>query len=162
MSGLPPWFAGLSYAGLFGVIFATGAGLPLPEDVALLGAGWLVFTGAIQLHATIAVALAAVLAGDVFLYVLGHRVGRRLVTHPRLERRFPPERLARAERFFQRWGLLAIVLARLIAGLRAAVYLTAGVLRVPFARFLFVDALAAAVHVPLLVLAGRLAAQLTR
>jgi membrane-associated protein len=96
-----------------------------------------------------------VIAGDVFLYAFGHRVGHGAVTHPRLARRFPPERLARARRFFDRWGTAAIVVARFVLGVRAAVYFTAGTLRMPFARFLAVDALASLVHVPALVLLGR-------
>jgi len=153
VSALPAWFAGLSYLGLFGVIFATGAGLPLPEDVALLGAGYLVHTGTTSLYPTIAVALVAVLAGDLFLYFAGRRLGALA----------KPERLARAEAWFARWGTLAIVIARFTVGVRAAVYLAAGVLRIPLGRFLVVDALAALVNVPLLVILGRLfAVQLDR
>jgi len=150
---LPGYFAGLSYAGLFAVVFLTGAGLPLPEDLALLGGGWLVHRGALALYPTLAVAFAAVLAGDLFLYGAGRRLGRAAITHPRLG--VTAERLARAERFFDRWGALAVVIARFVVGLRAGVYLTAGVLRLPLWRFLLVDALAALVNVPLLVLLGR-------
>ncbi len=161
MNLLPAYFAGLSYLGLFGVIFLTGAGLPLPEDVALLGAGYLVHSGTTALYPTLAVALVAVLAGDLFLYAAGHRLGRALATHPRYG--LSPERLARAERFFTRWGTLAIVIARFTVGVRAGVYLAAGVLRIPLPRFLLVDALAALVNVPLLVILGTLfATQLDR
>lgn len=149
MNAIAPYFA------ILGAIFLTGAGLPLPEDFVVLGAGYLVYSGVVSLYPTVAVALVAVLAGDVFLYWAGRRWGRQIVGHPRLG--VSPERLARAERFFARWGAGAIVLARFVAGLRAAVYLAAGLLRQPFGRFFAIDFAASLVNVPLLVLLGRYA-----
>jgi membrane protein DedA with SNARE-associated domain len=149
-----PLFEQLSYVGLFLVVFATGVGLPLPEDAVVLGAGWLVHAGRARLVPTIAVTFVAVVAGDVFLYFLGARVGGALAAHPGVARRFPPERLARARRFFERYGDFAIVAARFVLGVRAAVYFTAGALGRPLARFVVVDALAALVNVPALVVLG--------
>jgi len=151
---LPGGFEHLSYPGLLALVFATGAGLPLPEDAVVLGAGWLVHRGAVAPVPTVLLMIAGVVAGDVFLYVVGRRFGRRVVEHPRFARRITPERLARAERFFGRWGAGAVVLARFVAGVRAGVYLTAGVLRMSFSRFLAVDIAASLVNVPLLVWLG--------
>jgi membrane protein DedA with SNARE-associated domain len=141
----------LSYLGLFAIVFLTGAGLPLPEDLVVLGAGWLIHHGITDLAPTLATTLVAVVAGDVLLYGAGRRYGPRIASHPRLARRFPPDRVERAQRLFARWGSSALIAARLVPGLRAAVYLVAGTLRMPFRRFLLIDSLASLVHVPLLV-----------
>jgi membrane protein DedA with SNARE-associated domain len=50
---------------------------------------------------------------------------------------------------YHRHGLKFVVMARLIMGLRAAAFLTAGLVRVPFPRFLLVDLAAVLLSVPL-------------
>jgi membrane protein DedA with SNARE-associated domain len=50
---------------------------------------------------------------------------------------------------YHRHGLKFVLMARLVMGLRAAAFLTAGLVRVPFPRFLLVDVAAVLVSVPL-------------
>jgi len=142
----------VTYLAVVASIFLTGAGLPLPEDVALLGAGALVLRGWARLGPLVAVALPAVVAGDLFLYAVGARLGRRLVASRRLG--VSPERLAAAERWIARHGAWVVAAARLVVGVRAAAFLAAGALRMPLRRFLAADVAAAAVQVPLLVWLG--------
>ncbi len=151
---LTKWVAELSYLGLFLFVFATGAGLPIPEDAALLGAGYLVHDGVCAPLPAVIVAFVAVLAGDGFLYFAGRTVARRALESRWLARLATPERLARGERQFARFGIAAVALARFVPGLRAAVYLAAGTMRMPLARFALVDGLAALVNVPLLIYLG--------
>ncbi len=60
-----------SYIGLFSVLIAAGLGVPLPEDIPLLAAGWLVFRGKADLAlmmltglGLVAIGLVAMLATD--------------------------------------------------------------------------------------------------
>jgi membrane protein DedA with SNARE-associated domain len=78
-----------------------------------------------------------------------------------------PAREARVMEAYHRHGLKFVVLARLVMGLRAAAFLTAGLVRVPFLRFLLVDVAAVFVSVPLAfglayVIADSVAAALAR
>ena len=50
---------------------------------------------------------------------------------------------------YRRHGLKFVIMARLVMGLRAAAFLAAGLVRVPFLRFLLVDVAAVLVSVPL-------------
>ncbi len=154
MSPLPDFFGHISYLGLFGILILTGLGLPIPEDIILIGSGWLVYNDAIVLYPTIAVTLSGVLAGDVLVYVLGRHFGHRIVNHPRLARIFSTSRLAKARQFFDRWGSSTIFVARFMMGIRAGVYLTAGILKMSFGRFFLMDFLASVLSVPLLVCLG--------
>jgi membrane protein DedA with SNARE-associated domain len=147
-------FVPASYLGLFLLILGTGVGLPVPEDAVVLGGGWLVHTGATRLVPTMAVALAAALLGDVLLYVAGRKLGPRVAGHRLFGRFLTANRMARAQRFFDRWGAGAVLLGRFVMGLRAAIFLTAGTLRMSFARFFAVNLAGALLSVPLLVWLG--------
>jgi membrane protein DedA with SNARE-associated domain len=148
------WFTPVSYGSLFAVILLTGLGLPIPEDAVVLAGGYLVHTGATRLGPTMAVALASAVAGDVLLYLAGRRFGERVVGHRRFARLVSPARVERARRFFHRWGGAAVLVGRFVMGLRAAVFLTAGTLRMSFPRFFFINLAGALASVPLLVWLG--------
>lgn len=156
---MPDLWVPASHGAFFLAVVATGAGLPLPEDAVLLGAGYAIERGALLWGPTLALGVVGVLAGDLLLYAMGYAWGRRLAQHPRLARRFTEERLARAQRFFDRYGDGAIVVARFVMGARAAIYFVSGSLRRPLGRFLLVDALACLVQVPLLVGLGAVAGE---
>ena len=149
-----PLFEPASYSGLFAIIVATGAGLPLPEDAAVIAGGYLVHRGVTRLLPTVVVALVAVLCGDSLLYFAGLRLGPRVVRHRLFARLLSASRMARAERFFARHGVVAVLLGRFVMGLRAALFVTAGTLRMSYARFLFINLLGALVSVPVLVWLG--------
>ena len=143
------------YLGLFLLVVGTGAGLPLPEDAAVLAGGYLVARGVTRLGPTIAVALVAVLLGDAFLFFIGRRLGPKLLARGWVARRVTPERLEQARAFVQRRGVVAVLVGRFVMGLRVAIFLAAGALGLPWSRFLVANALGALVGVPLLVLLGR-------
>ena len=81
--------------------------------------------------------------------------GARLIEHRWLAHAIPPRRLAAMQAFMLRTGPAAIFLARFMPGVRSAVYLAAGSLRLPYRQQFLYDGLAAAVEVPLLVFAVR-------
>jgi membrane protein DedA with SNARE-associated domain len=93
--------------------------------------------------------LGGVLAGDMLLYAVGRQFGRRILDWPAARRILTPEREARVMEAYHRHGLKFVIMARLVMGLRAAAFLTAGLVRVPFLRFLLVDVAAVLVSVPL-------------
>ncbi len=121
--------------------------LPVPEEAALLAAGYAVHVGRASFAGGLAAAWLAVMIGDAFAYLVGRElVGRALRT--RWGRALLPEaRRAWAERFVAEHGARAIVLGRFFVGLRGFIYFAVGASRLPLARFLAVDAAAALVEV---------------
>ncbi len=145
-----------SYAGLFLVLTLCGLGLPVPEDLALLAGGFMVYRGTTQYPLTLAVALVGVIAGDNSLFFLGRRFGTGLVTYLGLVRPDSQRRIDRLKQFMHRHGHLAIFYARFLAGARALVYVTAGSVGFDFSRFFVYDALGALISVPIVVTLGYL------
>lgn len=96
--------------------------------------------------------LYVVLAGDLLLYYCGRRYGQQIITHKRLHRIIPPERVDRIRHNFQRRGHWAVFFARFLVGLRSPTFLVSGVMHVPFRQFLLLDGLGALISVPLAVI----------
>ncbi|MGH7403912.1 MAG: DedA family protein, partial [Candidatus Rokuibacteriota bacterium] len=128
---------------------ATGLGVPIPEELPIVIAAMMSRWQVMHWGGALVSCLGGVLAGDILLYCVGRHFGRRVLEWPAARRILTPDREARVMQAYHRHGLKFVVMARLVMGLRAAAFLTAGLVRVPFLRFLFVDVAAVLVSVPL-------------
>jgi membrane protein DedA with SNARE-associated domain len=139
------WIQSGSYAVLFGLLFACGLGLPLPEDIPLTISGILIAQH--QMHFAIAapVAWLGIIGGDCMLYTFGYKYGRNIVRVPIIGKHITLERLVHAEVLFARWGILVVAVGRLFAGIRGAMVIAAGTSRFKFPKFIVADGLAAVV-----------------
>ncbi len=134
----------VSYLGIIVILILTGSGLPLPEEVPIIAAGMASSVGTLHPWWAFLSCVIGALLGDVVLYAIGYHFGRSLVTrHPRIARLLHAEHEAKIEEMLRRHGLKVFFLARFMVGIRAPVYLTAGVLRMSFRRFLLIDAFCA-------------------
>jgi len=78
------------------------------------------------------------------MYWIGYHFGPGMLWNRRwFARLLSPQRQAKAERMFRRHGFKVLFLARFLVGLRSPVYLSAGMLRLPFRRFLLIDLISA-------------------
>lgn len=91
------------------------------------------------------VCIVAVVLSDVILYTLGWWGGERLKKSRWMTHILPPERRQRTEENFHRYGVSILVFGRLVPGIRAPLFLTAGSMNLPLPRFLFADGLGAIV-----------------
>jgi membrane protein DedA with SNARE-associated domain len=122
-------------------LLAGGIGLPVPEDLVLLVAGWRVSHGDVSFARLAPLALIAIVVSDVALYGFG----RLACTHPRIARWLERPSTARWCVGYRRHGMKLVLLARVAMGMRAPFFLAAGMARMPVGRFVIVDALGAAV-----------------
>jgi membrane-associated protein len=135
-------------------------GFFLPGDT-LLFAGGLVAADAVrgvEVGWLMAGVLVAAVAGETVGYLLGARMG--LPVLRRGSRVITPERVARAETFTDRYGVLAIISARWIPWVRTFAPLLAGATRMTWPRFVVGNVVGALCWAPALVLVGYLAASL--
>lgn len=153
-SGLSSFFAELGYLGPFLVLVACGFGFPLPEEVTMLGAGFLVYEGEVEAVPVVAVCWAATLIGDSVPYWVGRRFGRSALRIGPVARVLHAERMGAIERRFERNGSWAVFACRFVPGLRLPAWFTAGTLGMPYHRFLAIDGLGAMIMTPLFVLLG--------
>ncbi|HEU4385441.1 MAG TPA: DedA family protein [Anaeromyxobacteraceae bacterium] len=142
------------YAAVFLVLLGAGMGLPFPEEVTQLTAGFLARQGTLAFWPALAVCWIGIVTGDYLLFRLGRRHGVRVLASRRLQRIFTPERRRWVERHFASHDFLTIAIARHASGLRLPVFATAGAVGVRTSTFLLADGLSALVSVPLVVSLG--------
>ena len=141
LAGLPAalvaFYSSHELAGLFLFLLVEEAGLPLlfPGDLLIVAAGarranvpgdWLAILGT--------AALAAAL-GSSFLYLLARRGGRPLLTRYARYLHLNETRMNTAERWLRRRAAIAIVVGRLVPGLRTPTTVVCGLLDVPYRIF---------------------------
>ena len=114
----------------------AGVPLPVPGDVLMLLVGVRVHQAHLVLWQVLAVMEAATVLGAGILYVVSARAGRPLAYRYGRFLRLNPERLGRAEDWIRQGGWRAIVLLRLVPGLRIATVVGCGIFGVPFRLFL--------------------------
>jgi membrane-associated protein len=134
---------------------AAFVGLFLPGETVMVLGGVLAATGHANLMVMILVAVAGAIAGDAVGYGMGRALGPILRTG-RLGRAVGPSRWDRAEDFVTRRGPVAVFLGRWIGILRALVPAVAGVVHMPFRRFLLWNAIGGASWGTAVVLLGYL------
>jgi membrane-associated protein len=153
--GLVDFIIGFGYLGITAVIFAeTGLliGFFLPGDSLLFTAGFLASQGVFDIRALIALCGVAAVAGDSVGYTFGARVGPRIFSRED-SLLFHRDHLTRAQRFYERHGPKAVVLARFVPFARTFVPILAGVGRMRYTTFLAYNVIGAgfwAVGVPFL------------
>jgi len=139
------------YAKLAGILLLCGLGLPIPEDISLISAGYLAHLGTVELHSIFIVCFVAVLGGDTLAFTVGRQFGTKILASRFGHRYFTPRRQRRVRAYFRRYGSKVIFIARFLPGLRFSIFLSAGMLHVRPYVFIVYDSMAALLSVPFLV-----------
>jgi membrane protein DedA with SNARE-associated domain len=142
------------------MLLICGFGVPIPEDVTLVTGGVIAGLGHANVHTMFAVGMAGVLIGDGMMFILGRVYGQRIQRLPGFRRILTPERFAKAQDAFHKYGKWVMFIARFLPGLRTPVFFSAGMShRVSFGTWLLMDGFAAVISVPLWVYLGYYGAQ---
>src|SRR3954468_14984399 len=125
----------MGLAGVFVLMLAESACIPIPSEATMLFAGFNVSNGEYSLAAAVAVGSFANLAGSWLPYWLGY-AGRVdvLEKHGR-KLHIKKSHLDWADRWFERHGDATVFFARMVPIVRTFISLPAGVARMPFVRF---------------------------
>src|SRR5919206_3504555 len=140
----------------FGVMLES-MGVPLPGETILIAAGLMVQRGHLDLGEAIVFGILGAVVGDQIGYWVGREGGRPFVLRWGRYVLITPERLARAEAFFERHGGKAVFLARFFTGLRVFGALVAGISAMRWRTFAFYNVLGGTVWATAVVLVGYLA-----
>lgn len=129
------------YAVVFGFVFVESGllvGFVLPGDSMLFAAGLIsaAESSAVDVRWLVLGVLVAAVSGDAVGFLTGSRLGRPWLVR-RMERgRLDPRHLARAEHYYERWGVISVVIARFIPWVRTFTPIVAGASRMSYGRFL--------------------------
>lgn len=119
------------YAGIAGLMAVESACIPLPSEVVMPFAGYLASTGRFNLALAATAGAVGCNLGSTLAYAVGARGGRPLVERWDRYVLLGPDDLGHAERFFRRFGGLAVLIGRLLPVVRTFIALPAGIARMP-------------------------------
>lgn len=125
------------YTGIVILMAIESACIPLPSEIIMPFAGYLVSTGRFDLYLAATAGAIGCNVGSIFAYELGKRGGRAVVDRWGRYVLMSHSDLDRAERFFSRWGDLTVLVCRLLPAIRSFIAFPAGVARMNLLRFHF-------------------------
>ena len=137
------------YVGILAALCLGSLGAPIPEEIPVVTAGVLAHQGVVRWWLALPLCIVGVLSGDVVLYWVGRHWGEHVLELRLVRYVLDPERREKLLAAYRKNGLVIVFAARHVMGLRAAAFLTAGIARIPFWRFLAVDGAAIGYGVPL-------------
>jgi membrane-associated protein len=145
-----------TYLILFLIIFCeTGLVVTpfLPGDSLLFAVGALCALGALDLGWILVLLTAAAILGDAVNYAIGYRLGPRVFRSER-SRFLNRQYLERTHEFYERYGPIAIVLARFVPIIRTFAPFVAGIGRMTYARFAVYNVAGAIAWIAIFVIGG--------
>ncbi|MCL2011331.1 MAG: DedA family protein [Cystobacterineae bacterium] len=147
-----------AYGLIFGILIMCGLGVPLPEDISLILGGYLAYEEKATLWGMMLTGYLGIIIGDSIIYFMGRKLGANVGTKQKKGfwgRLITPEKRAKVERIFEKYGDKVVMVARFMPGLRAITYFIAGSVRLKYGRFLLYDSIAALASAPIFVFLGR-------
>lgn len=150
------------------VIFMTlsSFGLPIPEEVVLVSAGFIAFMAnhpqiypppyegavGVNMELTAIICFLAVVGSDLLVFSIGRYGGEQLFETKFFKKNVGAKRLAKIKGWFHSYSVWACGIFRFTPGLRFPAHLTCGAMKIPVWKFLTIDGSAALLSVPTQVL----------
>lgn len=127
------------YIGIFTIVFVESGlliGFFLPGDSLLFTAGFLSSTGVFDITLLAIGCFIAAVAGDTGGYYIGHKFGKKLYEREN-SKLFKKQHLIQAQKFYEKHGGKAIILARFMPVIRTFAPVVAGMADMKYSTFLF-------------------------
>jgi len=125
----------MGYAGIVALMGIESACVPLPSEIIMPFAGYLVYTGRFSLFWAATAGAIGCNVGSVLAYWIGAAGGRPLVERYGRWVLMSHHDLDRMTRFFEKYGTITVLLGRLLPVVRTFIAFPAGVARMPQLRF---------------------------
>jgi membrane protein DedA with SNARE-associated domain len=125
----------LGLPGIFALMVAESACIPIPSEATMLFAGFNVSNGEYPLIAVVAVGTLANVVGSWIAYAVGYYGRIDILEKHGAKLHIKPSHLAWADRWFERYGSATVLVSRMLPVIRTFISLPAGVARMPFWRF---------------------------
>lgn len=158
VEAITAWLAEHGYAAVFGLMVAENLFPPIPSELIVPLVGYLVATGQLSASGAFIAAAAGALVGAAPWYIAGRMIGRHrlrqliIAAGPWLG--VTVRDLARAQGWFSRAGWQAVLLGRIVPGIRTLVSLPAGLFRMPPVLFALLTGIGSCIWIGILMAAG--------
>lgn len=134
-TALSDLIASYGLVAVFVLMVCESCGFPFPSEVIMPTSGLLASAGHMNLVAAIVAGALANLVGSLIAYGLAARFGEPLLLGPGRYIGIRRHHLELADGWFRRWGLLAVLVGRVLPVIRTYISFPAGLARVELVRF---------------------------
>jgi len=117
----------MGYVGFFLYMILVGTFIPLPTQLILLPAGFLASQGKLDIFTIIIVTAIGTTVGATINYFLANYISKKFIN---------PQKIAKVQKFFNKYGNLSVALAPLTFGLGQYISLPAGMAKMDLRWFL--------------------------
>ena len=145
----------MGLAGIFLLMVAESACIPIPSEATMLFAGFNVAEGNYSLVAVVAVGTAANVVGSWIAYAVGYYGRIDILEKHGRKLHIKPSHLKWADDWFERYGAITVLVTRMLPIVRTFISLPAGVARMPFWRFTLFTTLGCVPWILMLTMIGR-------
>jgi membrane protein DedA with SNARE-associated domain len=127
--------SGMGYLGVVILMAIESACIPVPSEVIMPFAGYLVSTGEFSLLGAATMGAVGCNIGSTVAYFVAAKGGRKVIERWGAYVLIRPVELDRTERFFARYGAIAVFIGRLLPVVRTFIAFPAGLARMPMVKF---------------------------
>lgn len=144
----------LGVAGVFIMTFLESTFMPIPSEITMIPAGYLIQQGKMELVPVLIASILGTIGGAMFNYWLARKFGRSLFLRYGKYLFMTPEKLAKLESFFAKHGSISTFTGRLIPGIRHYISFPAGLAKMDLKKFTIYTALGGALWMCVLIALG--------
>lgn len=133
------WISSLGYSGILFLMALESACMPVPSEIVMPFAGYLVYEGTTSMTFWGIVFFGSLgcTVGSIAAYAVGYYAGRPLILKYGKYILIREKHLITAEKWFERYGDKATFIARLLPVVRTVISLPAGISKMDFKKFVF-------------------------
>ena len=144
----------LGYLGLFIMTMVEGTFIPIPNELTLIPAGFLVAKGVMKMWIVLFVSILGNICGSLINYYVAYHYGRSLVQKYGKYVFFTEQKLAKVESFFKKHGPISVFIGRIMPGLKHFISFPAGLGKMDLKQFCIYTGSGGAIWVTILVFLG--------
>jgi membrane protein DedA with SNARE-associated domain len=144
----------LGYPGLFVMTFLEGTFVPIPSEITLVPAGYLISQGEFDFWIVLLCSIAGTMSGVLFNYFLAYHFGRQLLIKYGKYFFFTENKLKKMEKFFHNHGSFSIFIGRIAPGIKHFISFPAGLAKMNLKLFCIYSALGGTIWVSVLIVTG--------
>ncbi len=142
------------YFGIFIMTFLESTFMPIPSEVTMIPAGYLVQQGHMSLPIVLFCSIAGTVTGSFAMYYVARQFGRRFLKAYGKFLLFGHEKMDKLDRYFASHGEISIFTGRLIPGVRHVISFPAGLAHMDMKKFCLYTAVGGGIWMTTLIVIG--------
>lgn len=144
----------LGYLGIFIMSFIEGTFIPIPSEITLIPAGYLVAKGSLKMSYVLISGISGTLGGAIFSYTIAFHFGRAIFIKYGKYFFMDEKKLSKLEDFMAKYGNISVFLGRVLPGIKHFISFPAGLGKMDPKLFCFYSTCGSGVWASFLILLG--------